>query len=1127
MQRQHFAQVVANLVSSLTSMSSIGNRARRPWLTLVALCVLLVSPVALSQQVQHIYDENGRLVGTIAPNGEAARWTYDPAGNITKIDRFLASQTSVIEFSPNGGAAGSTVTIWGTGFSTTPSQNTVTINGVTATVSTATANRLTVTVPAGATSGAIVVTAPSGTATAPGSFSVAASAAAPTIVSLSPSTLKPGDTLTIAGTQFSTTAGENKVRINGNFARILSATSTQIQVAVEAVHLGGKVTVATPAGTAISAGDVFVLPAWYSSATVLVTNRVTTGSTITVNLTTANRSALVLFEASRGTRLRYRAVSFSSGFSPNNVEIYSPDGERIYRALPSVGSQIISEALPKSGTYTLYVDSGPTGTLTAVIDVMSAALTVDGAATPYSWTTPGPQQGAFVFDAPKFAKLGLGIVTTSLVGNVAIRVFDPLGRLVSDSGGFAGPLTQGVSLDVPTVTIPGSYLVVIDHSNSSSGAVSLTLSNDVSGALVPGDPATTFGLDRAGKNGRFTFSGQTGEYFSAIVGLVSGLSNTPGVSVRIERPSGDVVPHSSFVFVSPNNAYVVDVGPLPIGGTYTVMVTPIGVQTGTANIRLQKSVTGTLTPGVAVPISLASGQNARFTFTPVSSANLNFGVGLAITTPTPPFTYLVVKNAAGAQVASEVGASAGISVNAQGLNAGETYSVEIDPTGLAAIGGSLLLSQDKSGSLTIDGPGTDFLSDGIGQNGRYTFQLSAPPTRNLGLGVTENAPLAGFFGYQIRRPNGSVYFNGGLSLPNTSGTSADLSGLGVGDVGTWTVLVDPTGGTVPNIKLTLSSDVEASISANAATPTTFTSSRPGQNARYTFTGTAGRRMSLVRTGTTGFQDGVNVTLLRTSTGQAVGGAQIWGNVIYFDLLPGTESYTVFVSPTNARTGSVSFRLLESQEFSISPGGPPQTFTPAFAGQVGRFSFSTSTSPVHLGRGTNVVTVSASGSTSVRTFGPAGEVGGSFASFATQTTTSGETSDMSNVTLTGQYAIELRPNEGGTPTLQVTLSPDITGAITPGGPATTFSTTRSGQNGRYTFSATAGQKVNLTVNNGGSWNQVWYVLQRPNLSQFQAQQIGSAGGTWLSGALDATGTWTLYVTPVPPTGGSVTFGATLQ
>lgn len=102
---------------------------RRPRLLLVVMLCLSATVLMRAQSVQYVYDELGRLVAVIAPSGDAAAYSYDAVGNLLAISRYTATTVSVIEFTPNAGPTGSSVTIYGTGFSTTPSQNTVTFNG--------------------------------------------------------------------------------------------------------------------------------------------------------------------------------------------------------------------------------------------------------------------------------------------------------------------------------------------------------------------------------------------------------------------------------------------------------------------------------------------------------------------------------------------------------------------------------------------------------------------------------------------------------------------------------------------------------------------------------------------------------------------------------------------------------------------------------------------------------------------------------------------------------------------------------------------------------------------------------------------------------------------------------------
>lgn len=176
--------------------------------------------------VQYTYDADGRLSGVIDPTGASAAYAYDATGNITSIVRKTAGAITVLEVTPDRGAVGASVTIEGTGFSATPSQNTVKFNGTTATVTSASATKLVATVPAGATTGTISVTAPSGTANSPTTFSVGS--IVPTITGFSPSVAADGGTITITGTNFDTLKPRDVVAVAGVRDTIASATATSL-----------------------------------------------------------------------------------------------------------------------------------------------------------------------------------------------------------------------------------------------------------------------------------------------------------------------------------------------------------------------------------------------------------------------------------------------------------------------------------------------------------------------------------------------------------------------------------------------------------------------------------------------------------------------------------------------------------------------------------------------------------------------------------------------------------------------------------------------------------------------------------------------------------------------------------
>ncbi|HZN00858.1 MAG TPA: carboxypeptidase regulatory-like domain-containing protein, partial [Pyrinomonadaceae bacterium] len=144
-----------------------------------------LTAAANTNQIKYVYDELGRLVAVIDPSGDTAHYTYDSVGNLVSISRQSSTLVSVLEFTPKIGLAGTVVTIYGTGFSTTPSGNTVTFNGTAAVVSSSTETQIVTSVPAGATTGLISVTTSAGSDSSDVPFVVGTNG--PIITSFTPS----------------------------------------------------------------------------------------------------------------------------------------------------------------------------------------------------------------------------------------------------------------------------------------------------------------------------------------------------------------------------------------------------------------------------------------------------------------------------------------------------------------------------------------------------------------------------------------------------------------------------------------------------------------------------------------------------------------------------------------------------------------------------------------------------------------------------------------------------------------------------------------------------------------------------------------------------------------------------
>ena len=130
---------------------------------MLVLC-FTVFAAAQDQISRYIYDDDGRLRAVIAPNGDAAIYDYDSAGNFTAIRRPGPNALELLTFAPRSGVPGTRVVFYGIGFGAGVSS--VVFSGDAAgTLVGFTNNTITAIVPAGAVTGPITINTARGTLT--------------------------------------------------------------------------------------------------------------------------------------------------------------------------------------------------------------------------------------------------------------------------------------------------------------------------------------------------------------------------------------------------------------------------------------------------------------------------------------------------------------------------------------------------------------------------------------------------------------------------------------------------------------------------------------------------------------------------------------------------------------------------------------------------------------------------------------------------------------------------------------------------------------------------------------------------------------------------------------------------
>ena len=176
------------------------------------------------------------------------------------------------------------------------------------------------------------------------------------------------------------------------------------------------------------------------------------------------------------------------------------------------------------------------------------------------------QNGNYTFSGTLGQTLGLGISglsTTPAGGNVTIAVNGPDSQLINCSS----YTSTGGGCNLPALTSTGTYTVRVDPYTTYAAALTLTLSNDVSGTLIANAAVTPVSTTRSGQNARYTFSGTAGQNVS----LLWTNSTFAGYwsYIRVYQPDGKELTNTYFAdTASGRGSGTLDMYGLPVTGTY-------------------------------------------------------------------------------------------------------------------------------------------------------------------------------------------------------------------------------------------------------------------------------------------------------------------------------------------------------------------------------------------------------------------------------------------------------------------------------------------------------------------------------------------------------------------------------
>jgi len=688
------------------------NQLTKRVLSVLLACVLVIGQQAFrppqivraaTGAIQYVYDASSRLIGVVDPASQTAKMSYDASGNITAISRYNSTTVSIIGATPTSGTVGAAIKIYGTNYSTTPSQNTVTFNGVAATVSASTFSELTVSVPAGATTGTLRVTSPGGTATSSFSFTVFGSRT-PTISGLSATVVDAGAQLTVSGTNFQTAATNDEVVLGSFQTTINSATSSSLVVTAPPVG-AGVVTVVTPYGKGASTADVFVPPSPYLASQVGPTGRAQVGQTTSLTFNTGGKIGLLALDLTVGQRISFLLDESQINGCCNNFALYNFDGTLAFQG--GAGFRDVM-TVPVTGTYLVLIAPGGQNTGTARVTVYSVPPDVTtsmnfpavGASSQASVTnTTAGQDGTITFSIQSVTP-GMRIAMNSVpAGSNTNNMFltDPSGTQLYGGG-------MGVWTDVITPTVAGTYTIKVDFLGNATGTASVTLYN------VPVDSSSSLSFPAVGSSVVGTATSSTPGQDSKITFDIA--SVTPGMRIAINGvPAGSNT--NNMFLTDPNGTQLVgggmgwtDVITPTVAGTYSIKVDFLGMATGTATATLY-NVPVDSTTNVTFPAVGSSVQASATTTTPGQDSKVTFD----ISSVTP-----------GMRIAIN-GVQAGSNTNNMFLT---------DPNGTQLFGGGMgwtdLLTPTVAGTYTIR---VDFLGMATGTATATLYNVPADATTGM------------------------------------------------------------------------------------------------------------------------------------------------------------------------------------------------------------------------------------------------------------------------------------------------------------------------------------------------------------------------------------------------------------
>jgi hypothetical protein len=420
------------------------------------------------------------------------------------------------------------------------------------------------------------------------------------------------------------------------------------------------------------------------------------------------------------------------------------------------------------------------------------------------------------------------------------------------------------------------------------------------GTIEVNGPPETITTSIPGQRGVLTFNGVAGQWIRLTV-----LSTTVPRTQSFSPPAfiNIVAPDGTYLGGVANFTNAFDTPPLPVNGTYTVIVDPLNDATGSTTLSLAEvpPVGSISIDGPPFNVTAHTGRISRLTFDATAGQRVSLKAatfwGAQVSLYGPDAALL-------ANASIERFSSGAAFIDTITLPTTGTYHVAVTSRGsgdgTAPVTLTLYGVNEVTGTVATDGSPTQVTFTKPGQNARLTFDTVAG--QRLGLSITN---------VTVQWSNLRVINSDGVELLysyffGTQGAFIELQPMST--TGTNSILLDPEGantGDMTVILFEISPDVTAVMDVNGP-PKNLTIASPGQRALATFNGAAGQVVT-VKTNVSGVTDCFEVYLVAPDGSFLTGDFRCADGVIEFTglTLPEDGVYTLTIDPSRSGTGTFS------------------------------------------------------------------------------------------------------------------------------------------------------------------------------------------------------------------------------